>query len=92
MSDGDLLALAAKADGPRWQECHVHYALRSLPHPTAMLVRDVLANPHVSHRQVSDALAARSIEVARLTVGRHRAGDCKCSTCGCGTCASLVPA
>lgn len=92
MSDDDLHALAAKADGPRWQECRVHYAMRIVGLETARLLRDALNNPHAAHRDLVAAINRRIPDewaTDDSTVGRHRAGKCKCERCGCGLCASL---
>lgn len=92
MPDDDLLALARKADGPRWQECRVHYAMRVVGLDTARLLRDALANPHVPHRDLVGAINRRipaEWATDESTVGRHRAAKCKCDRCGCGLCASL---
>lgn len=92
MTDDDLEALARKADGPRWQECRIHYAMRCVGLDTARLLRDALANPHVSHIDLVVAINRRipdEFAVDQSGVGRHRAGKCKCDRCGCGLCASL---
>ena len=73
--------------GPRWQECGVHYALRSLPTDQADDLRDALALDHVPHQAIADELAALYLAVDGGTVGRHRAGRCKCDACQCPVCA-----
>jgi hypothetical protein len=92
MNDDDLRTLAAKADGPRWQECRVHYAMRVVGLESARLLRDALANPHAPHADLTRAINARipaTWATDESTVGRHRLGKCKCDRCGCGLCASM---
>jgi hypothetical protein len=76
----------APAAGPRWQECGVHYALRTLPADDANDLRDALALDHVGHQAIADELAALFLAVAADAVGRHRAGRCKCDACACPVC------
>jgi hypothetical protein len=79
-----LAALAKKADGPRWQECTVHYALRTLPKPEADNLRAALDNDVVSHEDIAHELRRLYIRVQGGTVGRHRADKCECDACDCG--------
>ena len=78
----------APATGPRWQECGVHYALRTLPASDANDLRDALGLDHVSHQAIADELGALYIAVEAPAVGRHRAGRCKCDACACPVCAA----
>lgn len=89
MTDDVLRALAEKADGPRWQECRIHYALRYLPAKSAQLLAAALANPHATHAEITEAINARLPEewtTDPTTVGRHRGGRCRCAKCACATC------
>jgi hypothetical protein len=78
----------APATGPRWQECGVHYALRTLPTSEADALRDALALDHVPHQAIADELNALYVAVEAPAVGRHRAGRCKCDACACPVCAA----
>lgn len=73
--------------GPRWQECGVHYALRTLPADQANDLRDALGLDHVPHQAIADELAALYVSVAADAVGRHRNSRCKCDACACPVCA-----
>lgn len=77
----------APATGPRWQECGVHYALRTLPATEADALRDALALDHVPHQAIADELAALYLNVGADAVGRHRNARCKCDACACPVCA-----
>lgn len=95
MSDADLLALATRADGPRWQECRVHYALRTVPTPSASLLAAAVANEHAPTDELVAAINARiptEWAIDGGTVRRHRAGGCKCGKCSCETCAQVAVA
>lgn len=73
-----LDTLATKTPGPRWQECTVAYALRTLPADKRRLLRAALDNDSVEHAEIARALRSEGIHVTGQTVGRHRAGDCRC--------------
>jgi hypothetical protein len=79
-----LATLARKADGPRWQECTVHYALRSLPKPEADALLDALNNDVVAHEDIADELRRLYVRIQGGTVSRHRRGKCECDACDCG--------
>lgn len=85
----NLATLAtAPATGPRWQECTIHYALRTLPADEAGHLRAALDNDVVGHQAIADALAPLFIATDGTTVGRHRNGRCKCDACACPVCAA----
>lgn len=89
MSDDVLRALAEKADGPRWQECRIHYALRYLPVKSSGLLAAALANPHATHAEIAAVVNSRLPEewmTDQATVGRHRGGRCRCAKCSCEMC------
>jgi len=75
----DLDSLATRTDGPRWQECHVAFALRVLPEGPADALRRALANDTVQHAEISRALRDYGLRIAANTIGRHRGG--RCVTC-----------
>jgi hypothetical protein len=65
---------------PAWRECHVAYALRTLPPADAELLRRALSRPQseVQHTEIADALSRDyGVEIDRQSVGRHRAGRCR---------------
>lgn len=74
----------APATGPRWQECTVHYALRSLPAAEADALRDALDNDNVEHAAIARELRKLYVSIKGGTVGRHRGGECECDGCDCG--------
>lgn len=78
----------APAAGPRWQECSIHYALRTLPTADADDLRTALALDHVGHQAIADELTALYLPAAADAVGRHRNGRCKCDACQCPVCAA----
>jgi hypothetical protein len=82
-----LADLARRDNGPRWQECTIHYALRSLPTDLATALRDALDNDRVGHQEIADELKPLHVATDGGTVGRHRGGRCKCDACGCPVCA-----
>ena len=78
MTSLDTLAAAAKPR-PRWQECHVAYALRILPTDRADLLRAALVNGEVRHTEIARALRVEDdLRVDSHTIGRHRLGYCTC--------------
>jgi hypothetical protein len=76
----DLATLADRADGPRWQECSVSYALRILPEGPAAALRRALANDTVQHTEISAALRGYAIDIPGPSIGRHRLGRCRCGS------------
>jgi hypothetical protein len=74
----DLDALATVRARPRWQECHVAYALRVLHPDDADSLRRALANDEVQHAEIARALRAEGVRVAGHTIGRHRNNGCTC--------------
>jgi hypothetical protein len=83
----DLASLAAVHDGPRHQECTVHYALRTLPGDQCDYLRAALDNAArrvIRNSDIARALDALGVPASGNTVGRHVAGLCRCGDCDCG--------
>ena len=46
--------------------------------PVVALLTAALDNPHVTHVEIAEALAAYGVHVTGPSLGRHRNGRCRC--------------
>lgn len=62
--------------------CRMRQLIDSLESETAALLTTLLANPHISAREIHRTLQEGGYRIARENVSEHRNGKCRCSSTG----------